>query len=94
MKAAPSELQQTVIDFVRQDLLQGRGDIELEPDDDLLTCGLVDSLGIMRLIQFLESAYGVSVPPADVTIENFMTARTICSYVMNHIHSNGQAHDS
>ena len=94
MKAAPVDLQQTVVDFVRQDLLQGRNDVELEPDDDLLTSGLVDSLGIMRLIQFLETAYGISVPPADVTIDNFMTARTICSYVKDRIQSNGHADDS
>ena len=39
--------------FVRDDLLMGR-DIEILPDTYLFEEGLVDSLGILRLIAFLE----------------------------------------
>ncbi len=70
-----------VMDFVSRELLGDRADLELDADTDLLGGGLVDSLGVMRLIRHLEETYRVTVPPVDVTIENFMTARAIAGYV-------------
>lgn len=69
-----------LIDFIARELIRG-GDHQLEADDDLLSSGLVDSLGVMRLIHFLEERYRVSVPPEDVTLENFMTVRAIAGYL-------------
>ena len=49
-------------------------------DDDLLGTGLVDSLGVMRIVQFLDQEHGVRVQPADITLENFLTVRRIAAY--------------
>jgi len=46
----------------------------LSDDDDLLTSGLVDSLGMMSLVAFIEEQFGVAVPPEDVTLETFSTS--------------------
>ena len=77
----PANLTQELLAFVSTELVGKRHQLELDADDDLLGSGLVDSLGVMRLIHFIESRYDVTVPPDDVTIENFMTARTIVTYL-------------
>ena len=58
---------------------------------DLLGSGYVDSIGVMRLVQFTEARFGVRVPPADITIENFLTVRRIASYLQGRVAANGHA---
>jgi acyl carrier protein len=76
-----TDIASSLIDFIRSDLLGGRGPASLGPDDDLLGSGLVDSLGVMRLIGFIEQELGIKVPPGDVTIEHFMTVGHVCTYL-------------
>jgi acyl carrier protein len=52
-------------------------------DDNLLIGGLVDSLGIMRLVSYIEQNFSIRVPPEDVTIENFRSIRVIAEYTEN-----------
>ena len=75
--------RQTVIDALLEEIRQQLLDepIDLQADDDLLGSGLLDSLGVMRLIRFVEQRFAVTVPPIDVTIENFMTVGTIATYL-------------
>jgi D-alanine--poly(phosphoribitol) ligase subunit 2 len=43
--------------------------------------GLIDSLGVMRLVAFLEEEFDVKIPPQDLTIENFITVQAITTYL-------------
>ena len=53
----------------------------IAPDEDLLGSGLVDSLGIMSIVFFVEQELGLKIPAEDVTIENFETLETIDAYL-------------
>lgn len=53
----------------------------IEPEEDLLGSGLVDSLGMMRLIGFIEKEFGIRVGPEDMTVEHFGTLQNIESYL-------------
>ena len=55
-------------------------DAEVDPDEDLLTGGLIDSIGIVRLIADAEAAFGVRVPAPDLVPENFRTVRVMTRY--------------
>lgn len=67
--------------FVSHDLMNNGHDADIADDENLLLSGLVDSLGMMRLIGHIEDKCGIRVPPEDVTIENFMSINTINRYV-------------
>jgi acyl carrier protein len=76
-------MMQTVIgQYIATDLLNAPGRT-IAADDDLLTSGLVDSMGIMSLVFFLEQRYGVQIPPGDVTIEHFGTLQSIERYLVS-----------
>jgi acyl carrier protein len=47
------------------------------PDTDIIAEGLVDSLGIFKLIAFVEEKFAVSIEPDEVLIENFQTLRAV-----------------
>ena len=74
-------MEPELIDFISRTFLSGTTTGRLTADDDLLTTGLIDSLGVMRLVGFIESQFAISVPPRDVTIENFLNVRLIVNYV-------------
>ena len=71
-----SRLAISLLGFVRDDLLRGR-DIEIDPDTYLFDEGMVDSLGILRLIAFLEIEIGRPIADSEVVMEHFRTVRTI-----------------
>lgn len=47
----------------------------------LLENGLLDSIGLVGLIQFIESEFGVEIPEADVSPELFETPASIADYI-------------
>ena len=49
--------------------------------DSLLEAGVIDSVGMVDLISFLETTYGVSVDEDDMTPENFDSINAIVAYV-------------
>jgi Acyl carrier protein len=64
--------------FITEELLGGR---EIAADENLLLSGLVDSLGVMRLVAFLERRFGISIPARDLKLANFATLEAIAGYV-------------
>ncbi len=75
-----AEVPDILTDFILQELLSGREDT-IDSDANLLMSGQIDSIGMMRLVDFIEERFDFQVPPEDVTIENFMSVRTMSTYI-------------
>jgi acyl carrier protein len=73
-------MRETVGRFIATELLN-EPDRVITADHDLLTSGLVDSMGIMTLVFFIEQEFGVQIAPGDVTIENFGSLRAIDAFL-------------
>lgn len=73
------ETQEQILAFVNETLLNNRKTVGA--NDSLLTTNVIDSLGVMRLVAHLETAFDIRISPADVTIENFRTIAHIAAYV-------------
>ena len=52
----------------------------IEPGTDLLLTGLVDSLGVVLIVDWMEERLGISIDPADVVLENFQMVRQMVEY--------------
>lgn len=70
--------------FVEENFLYMRPGFELGLDDSLMGNGIVDSMGVMEMIQFLEEEFGIVVDDADITEENIGTLNAIANYVLAH----------
>jgi acyl carrier protein len=75
----PEEIVSTLGHHLEQEILGGR--VSIEADQNLLLDGAVDSLGMLKLVAFIEANYAVKVPPESFTIENFRSLRVIAGYV-------------
>ena len=56
--------------------------MQVEVDDDLLIGEIIDSMGMMRLVAFVEETFAISVPLEDITIQNFRTIEAIDEYLV------------
>lgn len=71
---------QTILkQYISQTLLNDR--IQVEADDDLLGEEIIDSMGVMQLIGFIEDTFDCDVAQSDITITNFRTVEAIDTYL-------------
>jgi len=67
----------TIIKYIKSEILNDPN-TALTAQDDL---GLVDSMGFVRIIAFLEEEYDITIPPTDMVIEYFMNIEAMSKYV-------------
>ncbi len=68
-----------IIAFIKNEICS-EPTIEIHAEDNLLDSGIVDSIGMMKLILFLERQYKKRVPSDEMTIDNFKTVEKIATY--------------
>ncbi len=66
--------------YVAQNYRDGRTE-GLEPHTPLVTSGIVDSAGIVGLVDWLETRFDVRIADDDVTLENFDTLQGLTALV-------------
>ncbi len=54
---------------------------EVVADTDLLLTGLVDSLGVVQIVSWLEDRLGIEIDPSEVVLENFQTVEQMLAFV-------------
>lgn len=74
-------MEEKIIEFIKKDIHNNRPDITIEAEDDLLTSGLLVSMDMVRLIEFIEGSFEISIPPQDMTIDNFISVAAMSSYI-------------
>ena len=78
------QLETLIADFLRE--MAGEGDdFEIDRDENLLASGLVDSVGIVRLIAHVKDQTAVDIPPQDLIPDNFRTVGVMAAYVLGRL---------
>jgi acyl carrier protein len=72
---------QRIRSYIDDNFLYMRPDAVLDDDDSLLGTGIIDSMGVMELIVFVESEFELTVGDAEVTKDNFDSVATIARFV-------------
>lgn len=73
-------LSDDLLTFIKRDLLRNEG-VKLTAEDSLIERGLVDSIGLIQLISFVETHVGIRIPDHQVTPNNFETVQAIVDLV-------------
>jgi len=71
-------LTNTIYTFVKEEMNHSN---DFDVSRDLVESGIVDSMGILGLIVFLEKEFGIEISLGDVNAENFAQVGTIATYV-------------
>ncbi|SRR6266699_1796767 len=67
--------------FVRENFLYTRPEWTLRPDDPLLGRGVMDSIGVLELIEFLQQTFGVTIAEDEITEQNLGSLEAIARLV-------------
>lgn len=79
MVTSEEELVRSVIAWIRDKQRSGSvrsGDVA--PETDLVAAGLLDSLGLIELVAFLEERAGCKIDLADVDPSEFSVVKGLC----------------
>ena len=74
------QITEILYKFIRENYPKARqGD--LQADDRLLEKGIIDSLGLLTLIDFLETEFEIRVSDLDVTEDKFGSIQSLSGFV-------------
>ncbi len=76
-----NDIETTVRDFITENFHYRRETESLSESDSLLESGLIDSMGVLELVTFLESTLSIQVGDEEVVPENLDTIGRIVAYV-------------
>jgi acyl carrier protein len=74
------DIEREVHSFVISNFLFDQS-VDLDPDDSLLDKGLIDSTGVIELVDFLEERYAIKVEDDEVIPANLDSVRNVAKYV-------------
>jgi acyl carrier protein len=75
-----SDVEQPIMEYISGVVAEtGGGPVTL--DTPLLDAGVLDSINLVRLVQFIEERYGISIPDGDMGAELFESPATVSAYV-------------
>lgn len=74
-------VQENIKKFLLTEIAADLGKESLSSDEDLLEQGIIDSMGIMSLIEFMEANFNISIDDQEIIPENFQTIRNMEKFV-------------
>ena len=76
-----AEIERELRSFIDEELFYGADHGALADDQPLQETGVIDSMGMLRLVTFLEETFGIEVLDSDVVPEHLGTLGGIISYI-------------
>jgi acyl carrier protein len=71
-------------DYIGRELVRDPAVLPLENSTPLLDSGVLDSLGLLRLVIFIQDQFGIVIDDLDVVPEHFASVDAICAYLRAH----------
>lgn len=81
-QTAGTEIRDQIREFIMENLAQPKGISSFTDDESLMENGVIDSLGIFRLVAFLEENMSVRVSDEEINPENLKNLMTIEALVV------------
>lgn len=78
----PSEVIAKVRGYITENFLYMRPDFSIGDDDSLLGKGIIDSMGVIEVITFIQQEFSITIDDDDITEENLGTLSAIARYVV------------
>jgi len=79
---SPNDVVSRVRDYITENFLYTRPGFSVGDDDSLLGNGIIDSMGVIEVITFIQTEFSITVDDDDITEENLGTLSAIAKYVV------------
>lgn len=81
IRTTEKEIHRTVRNYLLAEFLQGEDPTALTNETPLITGGILDSIGSVKLVSHLEETYGIHFEAHEVTVDCLNTIDRITSIV-------------
>lgn len=75
------ELESRIREFISRNLLFTEDGFAYGDDTSLLDEGIIDSIGVLELVNFVSTHFDLSVGPDEITPENFDSVNRLAQYI-------------
>jgi len=75
------DIEKEIREFIVMNFLYGAKDVELKENDSFIEMGIIDSTGVMELVNFLEGKFGITFIDDELTPDNLDTVQKIFQFV-------------
>ncbi len=76
-----AEISRRIEEFIFESLLLGDRSRMPAPEDSLIESGVIDSTGVLELIEFLEAEFDIRVADAETVPENLDSVARVAAFV-------------
>ena len=76
-----SDIQGVVHDYILREFLPGEDPSELTEQTPLITGGILDSISTLKLVNFLEDRFGVTIEAHEAGVEHLDSVGQIASLI-------------
>jgi acyl carrier protein len=81
------DIEKDIREFIVENFLYGAKDVELKENDSFIEMGIIDSTGVMELVNFLEGKFGITFNDDELTPDNLDSVLKIFQFVNSKIGS-------
>jgi len=75
------DVRDTVTTFIRENFIAGRIDVAIDSDQSLIESGIMDSTGVLELVEYLETTFEIKVADEELVPENLETINNIIRFL-------------
>ncbi len=75
------EDNKAVKEFIQSELIRDRSHADLKITNNLIETGIIDSLGIQKLLAYLETTFSIQIADDELIPDNFQTIEAISAFV-------------
>lgn len=75
------QIETQILEFISANLLFSQDGFPYPDDASFLQEGIVDSLGVMELVEFVQKSFGVKVDQQEVTADNFDSVAKLAAFI-------------
>jgi acyl carrier protein len=75
------EIEAQIKEFIAKNILFSDAEFSHSDDASFLQEGIIDSIGVMELVTYVGTAFGITVSPEDVTPDNFDSVSKLANYI-------------
>jgi len=75
------DVKEQIRQYVAENFLFSDNGFELDNDESFLDAGVVDSLGVLELVTFVEENFGVQVADDEIVPDNFDSVNRLADFI-------------
>lgn len=75
------EMKNQIRGFIAENFLFSNNGFDLDDDESFLEAGVVDSLGVLELVTFVEEKFDVPVSDDEIVPANFDSVNNLATYI-------------